>query len=211
MAAEETDTGSGPVTLRRSVPAGAERRAAELCWGAFGRKLGPALNPPDKAVPFLAARLDTDRAVCAFAGGELVAFAEYQLGGQKPAKGAVIAVLRTYGWIRGLYRLALLALFENRPKRGRLVVAGIAVDPGSRGHGIGSLLVEELAAIAAERGCREIRLDVIDTNPRAKALYERLGFATVRTTRTPYLRRLLGFGAVTTMCRGVAPKGLPAQ
>ncbi|MFD2470604.1 GNAT family N-acetyltransferase [Amycolatopsis silviterrae] len=207
--AEETD--GGPVTLRRSIPAGAERRAAELCWGAFGRKLGPALNPPEKAVPFLAGQLRADRAVCAFAGGELVALAEYRLGGQAPAKGSAAAVLRTYGPLRGLYRLALLALFENRPKRGRLVLASIAVDPGFRGHGIGSLLVEEVSAIAAERGCREIRLDVIDANPRAKALYERLGFATVKTTRTPYLRRLMGFGAVTTMGRSVAPKGIPAR
>ncbi|MFD0385591.1 hypothetical protein ACFQ2B_34595 [Streptomyces stramineus] len=75
-------TGTGPVSVRRGVPAGAERRAAELYWDAFGRKLGPALNPPDKAVSFLADHLNADRAVCALLDGQLVGLAGYQLGGR---------------------------------------------------------------------------------------------------------------------------------
>jgi ribosomal protein S18 acetylase RimI-like enzyme len=83
---------------------------------------------------------------------------------------------------------------------------GIAVDPRIRGRGVGSLLMEEVAAVAVEHDCREIRLDVIDTNPRARALYERRGFTAVKTERTPYLRGLLGFGAVTTMHRAVGTR-----
>ncbi|GAA0441575.1 GNAT family N-acetyltransferase [Streptomyces sp. NPDC046215] len=200
-------TGTGPVSVRRGVPAGAERRAAELYWDAFGRKLGPALNPPDKAVSFLADHLNADRAVCALLDGQLVGLAGYQLGGRAFTGGSASAVLRAYGHLRGLHRLLFLALFERRPDPGQLVMDGIAVAPGIRGRGVGSLLIEEVAAVAAEQDCRQIRLDVIDTNPRARALYERLGFTAVRTERTPYLRGLMGFGAVTTMRRPVEPKG----
>lgn len=80
---------------------------------------------------------------------------------------------------------------------------GIAVATGHRGAGIGTMLLREIAAVAAEAGLRRIRLDVIDVNPRARALYERHGFVAVRTERTPYLRELMGFGAVTTMHRPV--------
>ncbi|WP_455351958.1 GNAT family N-acetyltransferase [Streptomyces sp. SYSU K217416] len=207
MEANTTGTGIGPVTVRRGVPAGAERRAAELYWDAFGRKLGPALNPPDKAVPFIAAHLNADRAVCALLDGELVGLAGYQLDGRALTGGSASAVLRTYGYLRGLHRVLLLALFERRPARGQLVMDGIAVDPRMRGRGVGSLLIEEVAAVAAEQDCRQIRLDVIDTNPRARALYERRGFTAARTEHTPYLRGLLGFGAVTTMHRPVLARG----
>ncbi|MEU4501564.1 GNAT family N-acetyltransferase [Streptomyces sp. NPDC024089] len=61
----------------------------------------------------------------------------------------------------------------------------------------------EIAAVAADHGCRRIRLDVIDVNPRARALYERHGFTAARTEHTPYLRGLMGFSAVTTMYRPV--------
>ncbi|MEV4867947.1 GNAT family N-acetyltransferase [Streptomyces syringium] len=207
MALDATGTGTGPVTIRRGVPAGAERRAAELYWDAFGRKLGPALNPPDKAVTFIAAHLNADRAVCALLDGQLVGLAGYQLGGRAFTGGSASDVLRAYGHLRGLRRLPLLALFERHPAPGQLVMDGIAVDPGLRGRGVGSLLIEEVAAVAAEQDHREIRLDVIDTNPRARALYERRGFTAVRTERTPYLRGLLGFGAVTTMRRAVGTRG----
>ncbi|MEV4682232.1 GNAT family N-acetyltransferase [Streptomyces kurssanovii] len=207
MGLDETEAGRGPVTVRRGVPAGAEGRAAELYWDAFGRKLGPALNPPDKAVPFIAAHLNADRAVCALVDGQLVGLAGYQLDGRALTGGDASAVLRMYGHLRGLHRLLLLALFERHPAAGQLVMDGIAVDPGTRGRGIGSLLLDEVAAVAAEHDCREIRLDVIDTNPRARALYERRGFTAVRTEHTPYLRGLLGFGAVTSMRRPVEANG----
>ncbi|MDY0816630.1 GNAT family N-acetyltransferase [Kitasatospora purpeofusca] len=191
------------MTVRRGLPAGAERLAAELYWGAFGRKLGPALDPPDKAVPFIAAHLNADRAVCALLDGQLVGLAGYQHGGRALTGGSAGAVLRAYGHLRGLHRLLLLTLFERRPAPGQLLMDGIAVSPELRGRGVGSLLIEEVAAVAAEQGYREIRLDVIDTNPRARALYERRGFTAVRTEQMPYLRGLFGFGAVTTMRRAV--------
>ncbi|MFF7813585.1 GNAT family N-acetyltransferase [Streptomyces sp. NPDC007945] len=207
MGRDTAGPAKGPVTVRRGLPVGAERRAAEMYWGAFGRKLGPALNPPEKAVSFIAAHLNADRAVCALLDGRLVGLAGYQLGGRALTGGSASDVLRAYGHLRGLPRLLLLALFERRPAPGQLVMDGIAVDPDMRGRGVGTLLIEEVAAVAAEQHCQEIRLDVIDTNPRARALYERRGFTAVRTEHTPYLSGLLGFGAVTTMRRAVATRG----
>ncbi|MFE4620484.1 GNAT family N-acetyltransferase [Streptomyces sp. NPDC056747] len=189
--------------VRRGVPEGGAARVAALYWEAFGRKLGAALNPPDKARTFLAAHLHHDRAVTALVDGEVAGVAGYHLDGRGLLGGGAGDVLSAYGVLRGLHRVALLALLERRPAAGELVMDGIAVAPGHRGAGIGTMLLREIAAVAAEAGCRRIRLDVIDVNPRARALYERHGFAAVHTERTPYLRELMGFGAVTTMHRPV--------
>jgi ribosomal protein S18 acetylase RimI-like enzyme len=194
---------AGGLVVRRGVPEGGERQVAALYWEAFGRKLGPALHPPHTARAFIAAHLHHDRGVTALAGGRVVGVAGYQLGGRGLTGGGARDVLATYGLVRGLPRLALLALFERTPAAGELVMDGIAVDAAHRGAGIGSLLITEVAAVAAGAGCARIRLDVIDVNPRARALYERHGFTAVRTEQTPYLRALLGFGAVTTMHRPV--------
>ncbi|WP_344864044.1 GNAT family N-acetyltransferase [Planomonospora alba] len=195
---------SQAITIRRGVPPGAERRAAELYWEAFGRKLGPALNPPDKAVGFIAAHLNHDRAVAALAGDRLVGLAGYRHAGRALTGGTAGDVLRSYGLLSGLPRLALLALLERDPAPGELVMDGIAVDPAHRGSGVGTLLLEEIGSVAAALGYRRVRLDVVDGNPRARALYERRGFTATGTERTPYLRGLMGFGAVTTMRRPVA-------
>ena len=66
-----------------------------------------------------------------------------------------------------------------------------------------SLLLHEAAGRARAVGIEVIRLEVVDTNPRARSLYEREGYVAVRTEHTPYLRRAMGFGAVTTMERRV--------
>ncbi|GAA0222464.1 GNAT family N-acetyltransferase [Cryptosporangium japonicum] len=190
-----------PEQYRRGVPPGSEVDVAALYWEAFGRKLGPALDPPEAGRAFLATHLNHDRAVVAIAGGRVVGVAGYQLRGRALTGGGARDVLSAYGAVRGLRRLAILALFERTPAPGELVMDGIAVDARHRGHGIGSSLLSEIVTIAAENACRRIRLDVIDTNPRARALYERHGFVARRTEQTPYLRRLLGFGAVTTMHR----------
>ncbi|MFF8960548.1 GNAT family N-acetyltransferase [Streptomyces sp. NPDC014894] len=193
----------GDITVRRGIPAGAGRRAAELYWEAFGRKLGPALNPPEKAVAFLAAHLDPDRAVCALLDGELVGLAGYQHADRSATRATAADVLRAYGWASAPRRLALLALLEHADAPGRLWLDSVAVAAGARSLGIGSLLLKEVVTVALELGCQEVRLDVIDVNPRARALYERRGFIAVRTRRTPYLRTLMGFGAVTTMRRSL--------
>ncbi|MFF9351534.1 GNAT family N-acetyltransferase [Streptomyces sp. NPDC014734] len=193
----------GPVEVRRSIPQGDEARVAELYWEAFGRKLGPALDPPDTARAFIARHLHHDRGIAALLDGEVVGVAGYQLGGRALTGGGARDVLATYGALRGLPRLVLLSLLSRTPAAHELVMDGIAVSPAHRGHGIGGLLLREIVALAADRGCRRVRLDVIDVNPRARALYERHGFTATRTERTPYLRDLMGFSAVTTMYRPV--------
>ncbi|GAA3381724.1 GNAT family N-acetyltransferase [Cryptosporangium minutisporangium] len=202
MNSEQDSDGRGLV-YRRGVPPGSEQVVAALYWEAFGRKLGPALDPPDAGRAFIAAHLNPDRGVTAIADGTVVGVAGYQLGGRALTGGGAADVLSAYGVLRGLRRLAILALFERTPEPGELVMDGIAVDAQHRGNGIGSRLLTEITAIAAENACRRIRLDVIDTNPGARVLYERHGFVAKRTEQTPYLRRLLGFGAVTTMHRAL--------
>jgi ribosomal protein S18 acetylase RimI-like enzyme len=59
----------------------------------------------------------------------------------------------------------------------------IAVDEAYRGHGIGSKLLESLPTIAKKSGKKVIGLSVDDANPKAKALYERVGFKGVKKTK----------------------------
>lgn len=194
------------VELRRGVPEGAAARVAQLYWEAFGGKLGAALGPAEAGRRFIAGHLNRDRAVTALSGGPdgpIVGVAGYQLAGRGLVGGDAAAVRAAYGRVRGLYRVFLLALMERTPARGELVMDGIAVDPAERGRGIGGLLLREIEAIAVEQGCRRIRLDVVAENPRARALYERHGFRAVQVRRTPWLRDVLGFGAVTTMHKAV--------
>ncbi|MEU5834885.1 GNAT family N-acetyltransferase [Streptomyces diacarni] len=63
-------------------------------------------------------------------------------------------------------------------------VNGLGVWPETlRSQGIGTALIKEAERLATGRGCRAIGLGVEKNNPRAHALYDRLGYR----PSTPYL------------------------
>lgn len=55
------------------------------------------------------------------------------------------------------------------------LIIDISLDPGMRGHGVGSALIGRTQSMAAERGCG-VRLSVRRDNTSAHRLYSRLGF-----------------------------------
>ena len=58
-------------------------------------------------------------------------------------------------------------------------ILGILVHPSYRNVGVGQSLIEEACAEAKQRGKKKIILSVFHTNPRAIALYEKVGFEIV--------------------------------
>ena len=61
-----------------------------------------------------------------------------------------------------------------------LYLAHLAVAPGLRSKGVGRRIIDHLLEAGASKGRRRVALDVSTANPRAQALYERLGFAVVK-------------------------------
>ena len=59
-------------------------------------------------------------------------------------------------------------------------VGGMGVTPAARRRGIGERLMRQVIDHAREAGVRTLLLEVLETNTGAKALYEKLGFRTLR-------------------------------
>lgn len=66
---------------------------------------------------------------------------------------------------------------------GSLYIAFAGVDPAYRSRGVGSAMLSRSIAVAHASGIRVVELDVDFDNPRALALYERLGFRVIRKYR----------------------------
>jgi ribosomal protein S18 acetylase RimI-like enzyme len=54
----------------------------------------------------------------------------------------------------------------------------LSVRPGRRGHGVGAALLAAIRRAAADRGIRQLALDVWSFNERAQAFFRRHGFET---------------------------------
>ena len=84
--------------------------------------------------------------------------------------------------MRVLFNLGLLSL-EDSVKADEFKVETIAVDPASRGMGIGSALMMKAEEQARSLGMRKMTLDVICENTGAIRLYEQLGYRITRTEK----------------------------
>ena len=180
--------------------------AAALYEQAFGAKFALAIPKRDQRIALLTACLVPDFAFAAVANNELVGLAGFHALHGSLTSGVTMHSLRAQmGLFRGLWAAAVFSLFERSPEPGELVMDGIAVRDDMRGYGIGGQLLDLLAHYAQAQGYTQMRLDVIETNPGARRLYERKGFQPVETQHFPYLKWLIGFGAATRMTLRVAP------
>ena len=186
-------------------------KVAALYWEAFGKKLGSVMGPKDRALRFIASVLQSDHGICAHDdAGHLLGVV-----GFKTAKGALVGggyqdLRRVYGTMGAVVRIAVLAALERDTENQRFLMDGLFVDPRARGQGVGTALLDAICAEAAHRGYTQVRLDVIDTNPRARALYLKEGFKEVKTTGIGPLRYVFGFSSSTTMVRDIQPDPISA-
>lgn len=191
------------VETHRSVPHGARATAAALYAQAFDAKLRAGLGTGERRLRFLAEHLRPGLMPCVTVDGTVRGVMGLHLDGRAAFDVTARGLARAYGpgaW----WRLLVLTGLHRTARPGELLLDGIAVDPAARGQGLGARLLREADLLAAERGLRRVRLSVVDTNPRARALYERLGFVAVHSERVGALGRLYGgFGAVTDMVKEV--------
>jgi ribosomal protein S18 acetylase RimI-like enzyme len=108
---------------------------------------------------------------------------------------------REFGGIGGAVRyywLNFISLIEKQPA-GTLRIAAIAVAEEARGKGIGSLLLKYAEDFAQTQKYRALVLEVVDTNLRARSLYEKLGFIHTKTYSFGFITRHAGFSASDCM------------
>jgi ribosomal protein S18 acetylase RimI-like enzyme len=96
---------------------------------------------------------------------------------------AVRQILGCYGPLAGPGVMARGLRIESvipPPPRACCYVGHLGVQPQLRSRGIGEALTRHLLARGRARGWTSAALDVAVTNPRAQALYERIGFVVAR-------------------------------
>lgn len=198
------------VSVSKGFGAGERAEVARLYWQAFGGKLGRVMGPDGRALTFVEQVLSPGHALCARdGGGALLGVAGFKTPGGALVGGGYPEMAAIYGRWGALWRGVLLGLLERDVDNDRFLLDGIFVAERARGMGVGTALLRAVIAEAGARGYDEVRLDVIDSNPRARALYEREGFAAVDESRLGLLRLVFGFARATTMVRsterGAAP------
>jgi ribosomal protein S18 acetylase RimI-like enzyme len=186
--------------VRRGFSDEVRSDAAALFDLSFGAKLSKAIPDSTQRLAILAEAFHPECCFVAFKSNKLIGIAGFKsLSGALTGRITFSLLCKHLGLVSAVRAATVLALFERPLAMGQLLMDGVSVAPNARGTGIGTVLIQCIQTLGRQEGHRTLRLDVIDTNPAARRLYERLGFLATRTARFPWLGRLLGFSSATTM------------
>lgn len=192
----------------KGLPAVHDGAAAKLILSALHEKFLPILGGKEKATQLL--KLSLNHRFCFAATGlvregtvasgahpeadeELLGLLAFQIGNTSFLDFTWGDIYSVYGLVDGLVRALRLSLLSHFCAPGEIYVEALVVRESGRGKGIGTSLLEALFEYGKRAGFQSITLQVIDTNPAARKLYERLGFRVVKNTKIWPVNELIGF------------------
>jgi GNAT superfamily N-acetyltransferase len=196
------------ITQKLQTPAQA-REVAQIFYEAFRLKvhhLDLFPRSPEQAIRILAGSFRSENGFFALEGGHVLGVVGLDWPGGSYFLHLTRAILAAeFGWFGSLWRLIWIRFnhWFSRPRAQEVRISAIAVSGAARGKGVGSLLLERVFACAKQAGCRAVVLEVVDTNPRARKLYEQLGFAAIRTEWTGPVTARAGFTGFTFMRKSI--------
>ncbi|WP_299899207.1 GNAT family N-acetyltransferase [uncultured Ruegeria sp.] len=194
------------VTISREFADQERAQAAALFWQAFSAKLGKVMGPDEKGLAFFEIALNPDFALVARdETGRVLGLAGFKTRDGSFAGGNMSDLARVYGWFGAIWRALVLSVLERELKPGVFQMDGIFVAAEARGKGVGTALLNAIKCEARNHNMSEVQLDVIDTNPRARSLYEREGFLPLGQEKTGPLKYLFNFSSATKMSWVVGP------
>jgi len=193
------------IEIAETLPESLRACAGQIYYDTFRRKLQPLVGKPTEIQRVLTAGLNLNMAIGALVDGQLLGVAGLHSRAGTFSRVILRDSLRQLGLLRGSYAWGVLNLFgagAHCPPD-HLRIAALAVDAAARGKGLGSRLLEAVFDKARQEGFRAVRLKVVDTNPRARQLYERAGFVVVETHFYPIPRTWLGFSGANLMVKNI--------
>ena len=175
-----------------------------LFCDTFPEIIVPVFGSIERCARLLERSLATDRILTAISDDRLVGFAGLHYSRQEWFDPSLFQLLSSMRW--GIFRVTAMGIILfKRPKSDVLHLDTLAVHPDVEGQGIGTQLIRAVEALAQSEGKRWVTLKVEDINPRAKRLYERLGFVTDKFEKLPWpWRTRFSFSGSYRMSKNVA-------
>lgn len=173
---------------------------------AFSTKFSWAISSDARRILLWSQLIRSEQVIGAFRDAELLGVLLYSLPTSSGwrRRGAVRSIFKSLTIMEALRTLLVFALFDKAGIKSHLYLEAISVSSKARGLGVGSMLLDAASQRAKSAKLNGLQLRVILENPRAKSLYERSGFSTVKTELVGPFGKLLGLTGAELMQRDFA-------
>ena len=175
-----------------------------IFYDAFERKITAFIKSKEKAISIYEKSLNTDRIILAVEDKKITGMAGLHYDDRNFTDINYDTLKRYYSPLKSFFMYWGLRLMTPKVQKGTVRVDSLAVDKSYRGQGIGTMLIEGVIEFARQNGYSEVLLEVVDTNPKAKVLYERMGFKVKKKVNFYFLTRSAGFSSEYIMVYKIA-------
>jgi ribosomal protein S18 acetylase RimI-like enzyme len=188
------------VKLQLGVPKNQRIRVAKIYCENFQDKIKLIFGNNEKAKTLIASSIQDDRILVALIDDVVVGFAGLQYTKKSYLELKMNQIVRIYGLATLLVFLFIIIDFFNKPKSHQLHLDTLAITSEEQSKGIGTKLLKSTINNAKIKKFSQIKLEVIQTNSKAKKLYKRIGFKTAKVTKIPCpFNYLIGFRSFEEM------------
>ncbi|UHA73435.1 GNAT family N-acetyltransferase [Paenibacillus sp. 481] len=200
------------LTITNVLTSEQTEEAAGIYYEAFKVKLNNLwlfTDKPQLAIAFLSRTMTIEKGFYAIKEGRVIGMVGLQKDAEPYIRVTLDSFVKTFGWFGAVWRYASYKIydyFNSSPKENELRIDSISVASEARGLGVGSKLLNKVMQVASETGKKNVVLEVIDTNPQARKLYERIGFVCTGTKTFGATTARAGFRAVHYMSKPVVPE-----
>lgn len=182
-----------------------KREVARLYYQAFALKFSALwifTREEKEVVEVLCSSLRYDNGLYALCEGRVIGFIGLEKGDGFFAALNYASLRQTFGIFGGVWRYAaygVYRLFHSGISKDTIHIDPLVVSGEARGLGIGTRLLEAAFTWSRQANRSKVLLEVVDTNPLAKKLYERVGFRTFKVENTRLFSSQAGFHKVLHM------------
>lgn len=188
------------VQIQQKIQKTQKKEIAKILYESFKEKIGKLFKDQEKAIKLFSKLIRENQILVALDKGKPVGFVGLHYNKKHFLQFSFKEIIKIYGLETIRASLYFLTnLFENiQPNQLHLEI--IAVDEKQRTKGIGTKLILSTIEYAKQKGFHQIRLEVVNTNPKAKKLYEKTGFKKSKDRKIPYpVHIFTSFSKITEM------------
>jgi GNAT superfamily N-acetyltransferase len=170
-------------------------QAMDIYYFAFKQKIKLLIKSKEKAVEVYKKSLNADRIFYAVMENKVVGLAGLHYENKNFIDVEYRSLRKHFNPFRSYFIYSIYKLISPKIKEDVLRIDSLAVKESVRGLGIGSQLIDKVFQFAKSKGFNEVILEVVDTNPKAKKLYEKIGFKEKKLVKYYFLTRPAGFSS----------------
>lgn len=198
------------VEITKSINEAQKIEVAKLFYGAFEKKFSTLwlfAKNETQAVAVLRECIDYKKGLYAVSENSILGFIGLETGDGLFVNFKFSALSKVFGLLGAAWRFiayGIYRLLHNNRIEHEVHIDPIVVSDKARGMGVGTQLLNATIDFARSINRKGVFLEVVDTNPNAQKLYERVGFAVVDVEDTSFFTVNSGFSKVIHMKKVLA-------